>query len=276
MPVDPLFDDFERDMTTYGVTLALIESTSELQKLAPLTLFEGSDPNAAHLEAISNLAGQVKIAQPGIPALRGAMYVLCLARFESLIRNQIEDLALRASQNATLFSQLPRTMKESLQKLAADVIANPRKYRMEKHIKSIASTLSKNLSDQGVPGEINNYCMSITHENMRAETLSGLFERFGIADAWARIGSDTELQVYLQLHQSDLTSSSAKKRLNAAVETRNRFSHPSGTVTWPSNAEITELMQLLLCIGRAVSKLIPVYGIQLKPQPQAQPASGGN
>lgn len=266
MPVDAIFDDFEREMSTYGMTLALVEATSELPHLGVMPEYDEAGPHALHLAAIDSLSTQVKSAQVGIPSLRGALFVLCVARFESLIRNQIEDLALRASQNVDVFSQLPSAMRDNLQRLAADVIGSPKKYRMETHVKSIAVTLARNLSNESERGEINNYCMSITHDNMRAETLGGLFERFGIKDTWSRVGFDTDLQVLLQLHQPDAVTSSAKKRLNAAIESRNRFSHPSGTVIWPSATDVSDLVALLVCIGRAVSKLIPVYEIQLKPQ----------
>ena len=78
------------------------------------------------------------------------MHLLCVSRFEAFVRSEVEDLALRASQNAAKFSHLPKIMRQNVTELAAAVLGEPRKYRMENLVVNIAQTLARNLSDASI------------------------------------------------------------------------------------------------------------------------------
>jgi hypothetical protein len=254
MVEDAILDEFEAELRSYKSVLAVAEAALELVRIGTPSGDHIQDDTSEFLRAALNVHKAIRSAQFGMPALPGAVHLLCVARFEAFIRSEIEDLALRASQNVAKFSHLPRAMQQNLRELAADVLADPRKHRMEGSVSDIAATLAKNLADTSAPGEINHKCVSITYQNMSSEMVHNLFLRLDCKDVWPRIGSESDVQLHLQTFQKEQAESTAKHLLNKAIEDRNRVAHSAGSTTWPSIGDAQQLIDFMICLGRALKQ----------------------
>ena len=264
MSHDPILEDFERNLTNYDKVLHGLESASSFCLMHPIDVECEREDAKAFIIAANTANTALREAQPGIPVLRGAIFVQVISRFEAFVRQEVEDLTVRASTNVERFSHLPKEMKENLTIQAATVLANPKRFRMDRFVVTIARTMARNLDDTSDRGEVNQFCMSLTADNMRSSTVDELFKRFGITDVWNRIGTNPAVQIFLQQTNPAQATTTCQKRLNAAVDRRNQIAHGSATITWPSMDEVRSLVNLLRNIGIAMSSLIPVYEIQLR------------
>lgn len=270
---DEIYNEFERDLAQYEKTLSGLDRASQFCAFTPQNI-DGLEETESSFVVAANQANEaLRDAQAGLPVLRGAMFAQSISRFEIYVKNQIEDLVVRASFNAQKFSHLSRELRENAVVQSALVLGNPKKFRMERFVSTIARTMAQNITDESAPGVINQYCISLTSENMRASTLDELFRRIGISDAWSRIGTSTDVQILLQQPDASQASTVSQKRLNTAIERRNQIIHPSTGITWPSRDEVADLINLLVGLGKAISSNIPIFEMRLKEKSDA--AAGG-
>lgn len=259
---DPLFASLERDIDKLE---KVVDFYTQIEALNDVDLSLERDESCKDVvQVLGGLQELLASSAGGFPLARGALFIQALARFEGFVRLEIENLALKASNNAGKYRFLPRDMREALQRFSALVIESPAKYRMRSQIESIVCTLSKNFDGSDSPGEINYRCLSITHENMRSSTIQELFGRLGVKDIWRRLGQSPQLQVYLEQTDAAQVSNTCSAKLNKFVDRRNSFTHSADSVTWPSDAEVKELFSFLREVGRAISQLIPVAELDLK------------
>jgi len=262
--VDVIHRQFEDDLKHYAMVVQSLDVAAALCRFGPQEPKCLVGEALEFFEAANALNDTIRESLPGLPVVRGAMFVQAISRFESFARQEVEDLSLRASNNAEKYAHLPKAMRENLQLMAAMVLGNPRKYRMDGQVETIVKTLATNLDGSSKKGEINSRCLSITTENIRSSVLDELFRRLGIEDLWARIGANPELQIYLEQPDAAQASGGCQKRLNVAVERRNSIVHNPESVTWPSTTEVTDLLDLLKHLGSALSRQIPVFELRLK------------
>jgi len=228
---------------------------------------------ARFLQKANSVNSAFRSAHPAIPMVRGALLLLVISRFEAFIKDELEDLAMRATQKATCFSDLPREMRESLQHWSGEAIANPKKYRMEKRVGEIAKNISENLDGDGKIDNINHFCLSITTENMRPDAVHDLFKRLGIKDYWERISKHSELLVLFETAQEDKVKSESHKFLTELIEKRNKIAHKFQEFQWPSSDYLIYSIKFFRAIAKATSESLPVFAMHFsKPRAQAVPA----
>lgn len=272
---DEQYQEFNLDLERYEKMLSFLHTSADFISLPALeTDPEMNEDLSKFIGKANALNHAAREAHPGLPMLRGSVLFLAVARFESYVRAQIEDLALRASRNTESFNQLPSEMRKNLQKYSALALADPKKFRIEKYANQVALNLANNINGTSKPGDINYHCISITFENMRPDTIDELFSRLSINDFWDRIGLNNKVQLLLETYQSENAKKSSKSKLNSIMDLRNKIAHSPQSVTWPSHDDVVNFIKFFKTIGSAISELIPVYEIQMKRNPPRR-AEGG-
>lgn len=250
---EPLLRDFLNDLNQAQNVLRLLCATKNLLALDQKVLQDktGLDDLVATIDT-------VRATHSAFPTMYGGLYVVVAGRFESYVKNVIEDLAVRVAQKTKAFDDLPRDMRDNLTMLTGRALHSPKKFRMEKFVQVMVSNLSRNMGSPSDLTAINQYCLTITEENMRASTVDELFRRLGIKDIWERIAQNPQIQTFLGTYDSNKARAECEAELNQLMEQRNQFAHPSASTTWPSEDQITRIVEFLEKVAAAISTQVPV------------------
>lgn len=195
------------------------------------------------ISKIISLQDSAKENHSNLVVLNGTLLLFIAGRFESFVRETFEEFCKNIVIRANRFNDLPKEMRDNLIKFTSDVISNPRKYgHAEGGVKSFVKILSKNLIDDEDLSEVNHQCLSITHENMRPAILTDLFGRVGVKNIWEKISQQSQMQVYFETSDANITKSNAETFLNILMDKRNSIAHPSRSITWPDAEYILSSM----------------------------------
>ena len=265
--MDTIYDATYRDITSIRAISRAIETASSFSKESPAEMVSGDDDkgkigaNEAFLEKALAIKGAFRDAHIAMPMLRGSLLLSMLSRFEAFIKAEIEELAIQATQKVSGFSKLPNAMQENLRRLSGEVIANPRKYRMHHRVGEIAKNLTANWGDEDDATRISYFCLSITNENLRAESLAEMFKRLGIKDYWERIAKYPDLLIFFNTSDENFARSEAQKKIDQLIELRNKITHNPETAIWPSQADVEDAIEFILILAKATSLTLPVFAL---------------
>ncbi|MCP2231848.1 HEPN domain-containing protein [Erwinia aphidicola] len=205
-----------------------------------------NNADAGLLNKIDSLYSCSRNNHSNLTILNGTLLLFISGRFESFVRETFEELCKNIVDMSERYCYLPKEMRVNLIKFTSEVISNPRKYgHADGGVKSFVRILSKNLIDDEDLAEVNHQCLSVTHENMRAEILSDLFKRVGVNDIWERVSQQSQMQVHFGTGEASAAKSKAEKLLNDIMTTRNHIAHPSRSVTWPDAEFINGALNFL-------------------------------
>jgi len=258
--VNPILKDFILDLTRLRRMLALAETLSAFRCCALTAEVIEGNPDK---DVIGKLQAAAKESHPDMPILNGVLTLYLAGRFENFVRELFEDLCDSVAGQCTYFSQLPKAMRENLIKFTAEVVSSPRKYgHAENGVIAFVGTLAENLNGYPLKG-VNNKCLSITSENMWADTLQEIFGRIGANKVWERLGQQAPLQIFFHIDDPVKATSESRKVLNDFMVLRNKIAHPSGDLTWPSLDQALKYIDFCEKIATALSDICAVWATTL-------------
>jgi hypothetical protein len=192
--------------------------------------------------------------------IRGGLILFVVGRFEMYVKQLIEDICKRYVYKAGVFNKLPKALKDNLITYTGMVIQNPRRYgHAENGVKSFISILNSNINGEQPFEKINTECIIITEENMRPETLKGLFERIGAKEVFEKISQQAAVQTFFGSVNSGHVASEIGRTLNKIIDLRNSIAHPVPSFVWPSKEEVISNIEFLIKIGKALDEISDTY-----------------
>jgi len=151
--------------------------------------------------------------------------------------------------------------------MTAEVIAHPKKYGQEEiEIRALVKNLLINLSDDSKLEGINSECLSLTYENMRADTLDDLFKRIGAKGVWDILGQQARIMALFETRDGVQARKDARNLLNTFMDIRNNIAHPSPSVTFPDSVQVTKYIEFFDILGSAISDVTKVFESSLSPK----------
>ncbi|NTU74272.1 hypothetical protein HGB07_09125, partial [Candidatus Roizmanbacteria bacterium] len=260
--MDIIFLEFEQDLNRVRKLIQLLD---QIKGFAGIDLDVAvQELESSFFTATQSIHNQARSCHADTYVLYGTIVLYLGGRFEFFVRTVFEDLCIRIATRVGSFYKLPKIMQENLIKFTAEVMLNPRKYgHADRGVKAFISNLASNLDETQLFSQINASCLSITYENMRASTLSELFERIGVKDIWQKIGQQAKVQIFFETAEADQAKNKATSQLNTFVELRNQIAHPSTNMTWPNTDQVVAYIDFLKVIATAITELISVYEINL-------------
>lgn len=260
MPTDPILGEFGSDLALVRRLLDLLDSLRAFSGIgAPAEGNSdgfGGEALAIHEKARGCLADTVVLIGTTVLYLGG--------RFEFFVRTLFEDLCDRVASRCERYDQLPKEMRESLVAMTAQVIASPKKYgHGDQGVRAFVRTLATNLGDDQTLQGVNSKCLSVTTENMWADTLQDLFERIGAKDVWQRIGQQAKVLTLFETDDAENARGKARRLLNQFMETRNKIAHPVTTIDWPDSAKVREYVDFFDTLSAAICDVADVYEVSL-------------
>jgi hypothetical protein len=259
--MEPIYNEFKDDLNRIKDMILLLENIKHLAGLE----IEMEHETGQFSSALQELHGNARNSHVGLTVLPATLLLYLGGRFENYVKTIFEELCVLLANRCQSYARLPKKMRESIVKLTAEVISNPRKYgHAENGVASFIKNLNSNITSNSVE-HINTQCLSITNENMRADTLNELFGRIGFTDIWERISEQPKVKLLLNIAAHQQTLSEAKKTLNEFVETRNKIAHPSGEFNWPSKDQILFFIDFLDVLAFAIKDTAPLFLINFTP-----------
>ena len=207
--MDPITKGFENDLDKIVNQLDFIEVLHQFSSCVPNV--EEENTSRFFIDALA-LHVQTKKIRGSLPIISGTLILYTCGRFEAMTRTLFEDLCQRLVTRAGTFARLPKKMRENLPVFTAKVISDPRKYgHAENGVRAFVATLAANLEVDAKVESVNHKCLSLTEGNMRADTLSDLFERIGVIAIWKQISQQAALKAHFQNSDSDQVENKAKR-----------------------------------------------------------------
>lgn len=259
--MDPITNDFENDLNKIVSQLDFIET---LRKFSSCNSTEEHGVSSQFLTDALDVHEGTKRIHGNLPLVSGTLILYTCGRFETMTRTLFEDLCQRLVTRAGRFSRLPKKMRENLPIFTAKVISEPRKFgHAENGVRAFVATLASNLAVDATVERVNHECLSLTEANMRADVLSELFGRVGVAAIWTQMSEQAALKTHFQNSDSGQVEKKARYKLNELMDLRNKIAHPSGEFDWPSIEALRDYVQLLRLLARAMAELVGVYEVTL-------------
>jgi hypothetical protein len=258
--MDPLLEEFRADLVRIEKLIELIELVRAFPSF--------TQPEQLPLHHFVRHSCQIydisKTCHNNTVILNGTIVLYLAGRFESFVRTIFEDLCDRIVSKCQSYDYLPRRMRDNLIIMTAEVMQNPRKYgHGELGIKSFIKTLAINLDEGNPLTEINSKCLSITTENMKADSMDELFNRIGAKDIWGKIGQQARVQRFFESSDNIFVTKEAKSLLNEIMNIRNNIAHPSGSISWPDSDGVKKFINFFEVIANAISEIVNVYEVDL-------------
>ncbi|MDD5028746.1 MAG: HEPN domain-containing protein [Rhodoferax sp.] len=259
--MDPITTDFENDLDKIIDQLDFIEI---IRKFSSCTYAQEDITEFQFLKEAIDVHERTKKLHGNLPLVSGTLILYTCGRFEMMTRTLFEDLCQRLVTKAGTFSRLPKKMRDNLPIYTAMVISEPRKFgHAENGVRTFVTTLASNLAIDAAVDRVNHECLSVTDANMRADVLSDLFGRVGVAAIWTQISEQAALKIHFQSSDSKQVEAKAKRKLNELMELRNKIAHPSGEFDWPSIQSLRDYIDLLRLLARAMAELVGMYELTL-------------
>ncbi|WP_242396673.1 HEPN domain-containing protein [Clostridium butyricum] len=257
--MDDLLNEFISDLKSINQLIDLIEILK-----ASNSIKVDDDIDATKYKSIIELHKKSTECTIPLTILPGTLFLYLGGRFEYFVKNIFEETCSLIANLATCYSDLPREMKKNLIDYTAEVVANPRKYgHADKGIASFIKNLSKNINNDDITN-INASCLSITYENMRADTLNSLFERIGLKNVLQTISEQTDLKLCLRITNNDEVNKFVRKYLNEFMDIRNMIAHPSKGITWPDSEKIRFYLTFFENIAKALINAVKLYLVSIE------------
>jgi hypothetical protein len=258
--MDLILDDFLADLSGVIRLVALIDEVGVFSATAP-PAEEATDEYSIRARIVHTKAA-ASLQDHAI--LRGTLILYVSGRFESYVRTEFEDMCDRICSSSQSYDKLPRPMRVNLIKMTAHLMMDDQRVdHTGTRVQGYVTTLASNLSDRTKLDTINSECLSITTKNMRAETISQLFERVGATDILEMIGQQAAVQLYFSTRDPAHAVSEIKKRLNKLMDLRNKIAHPSTSLAWPSVETVRDYIEFITVVARAMSQVTDVYAVTL-------------
>lgn len=253
--MDPLYAELKEDLDRLKLLVELIESVKLIASVEPQTI----NNEDSFFSTAFKIKEQSIACHSHFVILSGTIVLYLGGRFEFFIKCIFEDLCDRVAVNCKKFEHFPREMRDNLIKLTAEVMSNPRKYgHADQGVKSFIKIMAQNLNDEEEIKQINSKCLSITYENMRADTIEDLFNRIGFKGIWKRLSQQARLIAFHQCQDGNETENITKAYLNSFMNSRNSIAHPTVGVEWPDSSKVKDYISFFEALCFSLSELIPV------------------
>jgi hypothetical protein len=253
--MDVILNDFRTDLARLSRLLGLLDQIKGFAAVQP------SDPGDDQFcQKAAEFHQSAQVCHVDVLILAGAAVLYLGGRFEFFVKEMFEELCERIAVKCMCFAHLPKAMRESLIRTTAEVMASPRKFgHGEKGVHSFVSNLAANMAATSGLNSVNPQCLSITYENMRAETVRELYDRIGAKDIWSMVSDQAGVKSHFATTQSQDAKSKLTEYLNAFMDTRNRIAHPSSNVEWPDISKVKEYVAFFQVIARAICDVNGMY-----------------
>lgn len=274
--MDELFAEYKLDLEKIRAFLELIDLVKQFASFDD-SILRASNEQGATVEpkleggstatlieknidnTLPSLLLVAKSSKANLPVLSGTLVLYLCGRFEYYVRSVFEELSMQIATRCGTYERLPREMKKELINMTAEVISNPRKYgHAENGVTSFVENLYKNLKNNDV-STINFQCLSITFENMRAETLEKLFSKAGLKAIWENLGAQNELRLYFETNEVAQARSKAQTLLDEIMTIRNNIAHPSNDTTFPDSSKVTEFLNFFEMLASTIKDCAKVH-----------------
>ena len=239
-------------------SIEFISKWDVLRSISPIELEPVSATQAYSM--INELKENYTTLQIDQNIIRGSIILYSVGRFESFIKELIEDMCKRFIVKVGTFENLPKNLKQNLVVYTGMVIQNPRKYgHAEGGVKTFISTMSSNLNNMTPLDRINTECITITDANMRPDIINELFSRVVAEKPLEKLSSQAAVLSYFGTADQNSSLSSIKTKLNILIDLRNTIAHPAPSITWPAKEEITDYISFLMLVGKGLDEITQIY-----------------
>jgi len=253
-----IYNDYLKDLESAQSSVEFISKWDILRSINPAELEPISSTEAFTL--ITGLKENYTALKIDQNIIRGSIILYSVGRFESFIKELIEDMCKRFVAKAGTFEKLPKNLKQNLIIYTGIVIQNPRKYgHADGGVRSFISTMSNNLNNISPLEKINTECITITEANMRPDTINDLFSRIGADKPFEKLSTQALILSYFGTADVNISFSNLKTKLNILIDLRNSIAHPAPSITWPSKEEIIEFITFLILIGKGFDDISQIY-----------------
>jgi hypothetical protein len=252
---DVILEDFKKDLDRLKKILKFMETVRSF------TAIQSPDvPGDEFAERSTSLHKLSKDCHADFLILSGAIVLYLGGRFEYFVRERFEAACDDIAQKCAKFSNMPKSMQDSLIKLTAEVMLSPRKFgHGDRGVESFVKNLAANMSAENGLDDINRKCLSITTDNMRPDLVRDLFKRIGLEDIWKLVGEQAAVKAHFAIAQSDGATAKTKEYLNQIMDIRNQIAHPSANVEWPDVKKVGDFVKFFEVIAPVLCDVISVH-----------------
>jgi len=246
---------FHLDLDRAGHLLRLIKEFRTFAGGAvPPEVIDGSITWTESTDLIDT-ANQVRT---DLPILAGSILLYVCGRFEYFVRELLAAMADDLAANATVYSDLPESVRSELMSGTLEVAKNRHRFGYTTSaVEQLLISLAKSL-DVPVPGDpvsISSRVLSLTEANMNSRTLGDIFKRVNISGIWSEIGKQAPLKTYLAKVTDGDCTAEAMIRLDKMMTDRNGIAHPTGTTTFPDPDQVIESSEFLRVLSSTLVDL---------------------
>jgi len=253
-----IYNEFVKDLESAKSSVEFISKWDILQSLNNVEMEPISSTQAYSL--ILGLKTNYIAMKIDQNIIRGSLILYCTGRFESFIKELVEDMCKRFVTKAGTFERLPKNLKSNLIIHTGIVIQNPRKYgHAENGVNTFITTMSNNINNVLPFDRINTECITMTEANMRPDIISELFSRVGAEKVLEKVSSQATVLSHFHMTDSQQSQKELTKKLNNLIDLRNSIAHPAPSITWPSKEEIMDYIDFIIIIGKALDDITQIY-----------------
>lgn len=264
-----MMDTFETQLSFFldelnrvqGLT-ALLEDLRNFGRVTP----PYTSPDNEFILTVRNLRQGIRERHTSFPVLSATLVLYLVGRFEKFSRSNFEIVCDSIAAKCTKFENLPEKMRRELKKCTADVISNHTRYGFQEHeVHIFISRLSRNLVAVDGIGEINSNCLSLTHENMRPETIANLYKRAGLSELWIKLSHQTVMQEYFDSNIAGSVQKHAMALLEDIINERNSIAHPTPDITFPGTDKVKRYAEFLEVLSISLVEVSRSYVSNFNP-----------
>lgn len=254
--VEAAMKDFELDLARAERLLDLIIQFREFGSSA------ATPDAAAQWDEARELHSMTGPVRTDLPVFSGSILLYLVGRFEYFVAETTEVATDILVASATTYDALPTSIRKHLRSKTLDVAREPRKYRFEdSQVNQLLDDLVQREKPGGSPPfNVNSKLISMTDNNMRADTLDEVLRRLGVEKVWDELGKQVDIKLYFGGITGDgQCKEAARRRLNDLIGERNDVAHPTGGTNFPSAEEVLDHVRFLLLLARGISAQILLY-----------------
>ncbi|TFD75458.1 hypothetical protein E3T54_12080 [Cryobacterium sp. Sr8] len=259
---DSMLAQFHLDIDRAGHLLRLIkEFRSFAGRAVPAEVQDGS----VDWKESTDLITTANHVRTDLPILAGSILLYVCGRFEYFVRELLTAMADDLAANATVYSDLPESVRSELMAGTLEIAKNPHRFgytpsAVEQMLISLARSLDVPVI--GAPVSISSRVLSLTDANMNSRTLGEVFKRVNVSGVWSDIGKQAPLKTYLvKVTDGDCTAD-AMNRLDKMMKIRNGIAHPTGTTSFPDPDQVIDFSDFLRVLS---STLVDVSRVPRSP-----------